>query len=468
MSSDGKPNRLPPLETHPSFNPNALTFPPPPHFDLPSCSPGPLPPFDTPTKTTTLPALPSPPRASLLDEWYTLSTHLVPAAHPRVTPYVPHPALPKWTPNKDEFRAAVRKTVSDVLSTKERQWKGGLDSLPPNDRPLWNCINRYVRKGLKGTGNGTTLFLLHPNGFPKETWEPGLKRLVADYSSNANYQVDEIWAWEAANHGDACLLNSANLGGIYDWRDNSRDILHFLLHYLPQSSSSASLPTHLPRLANAEAESRKRQGLVDRRLLPVGHSFGGASIVRAAIEIPALFKHLFLVEAMVRPMHALAPAACPPIQMLVTGAIQRRDGWASREEAYRMFASTPFFAAWDPAALEVYVQCALYDAPDGQVRLKMPGMQEAICFAEERATFETFELLPTLDERIELRWLVAAKIHPTDAVQRWRAVWRRPANSSHVRILEAGHLIPQETPSIFAKELHEFLSSRYGTQRSLL
>ncbi len=69
-------------------------------------------------------------------------------------------------------------------------------------------------------------------------------------------------------------------------------------------------------------------------------------------------------------------------------------------------------------------------------------------------------------------------------------MWRRPANSSHVRVLESGHLIPQEKPSIFgafqkntilllslvgahasgfsAKELHEFLSSRYGTQRSLL
>ncbi|KAI1785695.1 hypothetical protein LXA43DRAFT_1113821 [Ganoderma leucocontextum] len=128
-------------------------------------------------------------------------------------------------------------------------------------------------------------------------------------------------------------------------------MVNFLFHYLPQSSSSASLPTHLPRLADAEAESRKRHGLVDRRLLPVGHSSGGASIMRATIEVPALLKHLFLVEAMVRPMHALAPAGCPPIQGHVTGAIQRRDGWASREEAYRMFAATPCFAAWDPAAL---------------------------------------------------------------------------------------------------------------------
>ena len=166
--SSGKLDGLPPLGPHESFDQKALTFPPPPHFDLPTCNPSPLAPFDTPTKATTLPAVPSPPRTSLLDEWYTLSTHLVPAAYPRVTPFLPLPALPKWTPNKDEFRAAVRKTVGEVLSTKEGQWKGVWDSLPPNDRPLWNCVNRYVQKGLKGRGNGTTLFLSHPNGFPKE------------------------------------------------------------------------------------------------------------------------------------------------------------------------------------------------------------------------------------------------------------------------------------------------------------
>ncbi|TBU22440.1 alpha/beta-hydrolase [Dichomitus squalens] len=441
------------------FDPKALTFPPPPNY--------------APTKTTGLPALPSPPRRSLLDEWYTLSTHLVPAAYPRITPYIPPPALPQWTPNKEEYKAAVRNTTDAVISTKEKQWQGQLDSLNPNDRPLWNCVNRYVRKGFGSSvvgarPKGVTLFLAHPNGFPKEIWEPGLERLVTEYSAKASYQVDEIWAWEAANHGDACLINIANLGGIFDWRDNSRDILHFLLHYLPASASPAPLPTHLPRLSDAEADSRKRNGFQDRNLLSVGHSFGGASILRAAIELPTLFERLFLVEAMVCPMDTTTPKATDVIERFVSGAIQRRDGWSSREEAYKTFASTPFFAAWDPAVLEIYVQCALYDAPDGRLKLKMPGLQEGICFAEARATYETFELLPTLDERIEARWLVAGKLDPWQHWQRWRAVWRRPANTSHVRILESGHLIPQEVPSVFAKELHEFLNSRYGTQRALL
>ena len=58
------------------------------------------------------------------------------------------------------------------------------------------------------------------------------------------------------------------------------------------------------------------------------------------------------------------------------------------------------------------MQSALYDAPDGQVRLKMPGVQEAACFAEEYASHETFELLDRLDTRVETRWLVAGKLPP--------------------------------------------------------
>lgn len=36
-------------------------------------------------------------------------------------------------------------------------------------RVLWNCLNRYVRKGLNGSNRtGVTLFLASGNGFPKE------------------------------------------------------------------------------------------------------------------------------------------------------------------------------------------------------------------------------------------------------------------------------------------------------------
>ncbi|KAI0705335.1 alpha/beta-hydrolase [Earliella scabrosa] len=454
------------------WDPNALTFPPPEPLPLPTCNPKPLAALERPSTpgTSTLPSLPCPPRKSLLDKWYTLSTHLVPAALPRTTPFVPLPPLPQWSSNKQEFKASVARTVEALVAAKESLWEGRLSHMPPNRKPMWTCVNRYVRQNLHGSGDskGVTLFLCHANGFTKEIWEPVLERLLAGYEAQAKYTIDEIWSWEAANHGDACILNRDSLGGMYDWRDNSRDILHFLLYYLPSSVTSDVLPVHLPRLSDKEAESRKVDGLDGRTLVSVGHSFGGATLMRAAIEQPRIFKSLFMVDAMIRPRLDEDISTSDAIRKLMTGAVQRRDGWSSREEAYKAFAATPFFQAWDPASLDIYVQSALYDNPDGQVRLKMPGVQEAACFAEEYASHETFELLDRLDTRVETRWLVAGKLPPIESEMRRMAVWRRPANSSHVRILNSGHLIAQEAPSEVAKDLHEFMNSRYGVQKALL
>ena len=62
----------------------------------------------------------------------------------------------------------------------------------------------------------------------------------------------------------------------------------------------------------------------------VGHSFGGCTVVRAALEQPQLFKSLFMLEAMIRPMEGQVPTTTQPIRKLVTGAVRRRDGWSSK------------------------------------------------------------------------------------------------------------------------------------------
>ena len=82
-----------------------------------------------------------------------------------------------------------------------------------------------------------------------------------------------------------------------------------------------------------------------------------------------------------------------------------------REEAHRLFSQSPFFAAWDPEVLDIYVECGLYTPSNAQgqneARLKMPGYQEAVVFGERRVGQEVFEMLPGLDERIPIRWIVA-------------------------------------------------------------
>jgi pimeloyl-ACP methyl ester carboxylesterase len=330
---------------------------------------------------------------------------------------------------------------------------------------LWNCINRYVKKGSRGE-SGLTLFFAHANGFFKEIWEPVLQHLLSNASG---VQIDEVWTWEAIQHGDSALINKDNLGGIFDWMDNSRDILNFLVNYLPSAPTPSVLPTHLQRLSSTEAESRKSTGYKERTLVAVGHSLGGTTSALVAINYPALFSSLVLVDPIVIQPYMLGSKS-EALYDLVMGAIQRREHWPSREEALRLFNLVPFFAAWDPEMLRVFVEHGLTQDPHGGFRLKTSGIQEAIAFADAFVPCEVWELIERLDERIELRWIMPGKpslVTGGDAMARVR-VWRRLKNASNIRIANAGHLIPHEAPREFAEELQSFIQRKYGTRETKL
>jgi pimeloyl-ACP methyl ester carboxylesterase len=391
-----------------------------------------------PPEIPNLPFLPSQPRQPAFDAPYTLTTHILPAAYPRTSPDVPLQQLPPDSASKSERKRALTKIRDDIMKMHEDVGSGKYGE--GSKKVLWNCVNRYVRNDLdaeKATG-GVTLFFTHANGFPKEIWEATLKYLLSTRSDCE--LIDEIWSWEAVQHGDAGLLNSKNLGGIYDWSDNARDILNFLLHFIPTTATASPLPTHLTRVSAPETEFRKRHGFPRRSLVTIGHSFGGCSAALAAINFPALFSSIMLIDpVIVRPRlyHGFGR-----VEQYVLGALQRRERWPSHAEALRLLSQNPFFAAWDPDVLKLYVECALTSDPDGSVRLKMTGLQEALVFVESRTPYEVFTELPKLDERIELRWLIPGKDHGIGGLCGTQVlVWRRPNNASNIRIPHVGHLV---------------------------
>jgi hypothetical protein len=106
------------------------------------------------------PPLPSKVRRLPATSQFTLSSHIIPAAYLRTLPYAPTPSpFPPNTPK------AERMAQNEQMRAKLRT----LCAPPPSTghpMTLWICLNRYVRKGVKGTG--LTLFLAHANGFPKE------------------------------------------------------------------------------------------------------------------------------------------------------------------------------------------------------------------------------------------------------------------------------------------------------------
>jgi hypothetical protein len=157
----------------------------------------------------------------------------------------------------------------------------------------------------------------------------------------------------------AYFPNSYDLNSVDDWSDNTRDILNFMLNYMPDSADE-SLPTHLPRKPAHISKSREQDGFLDRVLVSIAHSFGGCTtyvsllsrFVRvtsdlpliielacralAAINCPTLFSSLILIDPII-----LSPP--PPnvawittassrqnLVKLLEGALTRRNEWSSR------------------------------------------------------------------------------------------------------------------------------------------
>ncbi|KAF9238984.1 Alpha/Beta hydrolase protein [Melanogaster broomeanus] len=377
------------------------------------------------------PSLPSPPRPRVFHTTpagiYLRSTHLTPAAFPRLIPDI---SLPRYLSTH-----LVDLRLKDSKSSRHSH--GSV-------KVLWNCINRYVRtrgnetrRVLARNAAGITLFLAHAGGFPKEIWETMLRSLL---DSPAGYMIDEVWAWEAVQHGDSGLVNAHNLSGISDWWDDARDIAHFLLSYLPEDPETEALPAHLERLPESISEARKEHGYRTRKMVVVGHCFGGCTSLRAAVDFPKLFSSIILVD----------PAVIQPYKSIrdfyneVLRAFSRRNQWASREDALRLFKKLPFFRTWKPEVLQLYVDHGLTDDSNGGVKLKMSGVHEGLCLVGYMACWEMWELMDKVDEAITLRWIVPEGGFMGEEATKVR-VWRRPANSSNV-IFSSGHLIVQEAP----------------------
>lgn len=63
-----------------------------------------------------------------------------------------------------------------------------------------------------------------------------------------------------------------------DSQDGARDVLKFLLYYMPERRSISALPTHLTRLPDNVAGYRRNHGFHKRILVGAGHSLGGCSL----------------------------------------------------------------------------------------------------------------------------------------------------------------------------------------------
>ncbi|KLO07980.1 hypothetical protein SCHPADRAFT_908983 [Schizopora paradoxa] len=394
--------------------------------------------------------------------FFEVSTHIIPAAYPRLAPFVSFSELErrgkastgKSFPGSDTKESRIKRSarISEELLKLRNDWAKGRVSLDGSEnRLLWNVVNRYTRRGSNSSTTMSpkrkpvTLVLAHATGMPKETWEPFLCSLCKELEGNDDVLIDEAWAIEAINHGDSFVLNADKVGVLFDWSEHARDILNFLRNYLPDKSSSMStLPVHLASVPEDVGHSRSAFGFRDRTVVGIGHSFGGCASVLAAVNMPKLFTSLILADPVIVPEYK---DRTQQVLFYASISLQRQESWSSRDEALKLLRKSPVFAAWHPSAILKYAKYGLVTRErETRVKLKMSGLQEAITFVDIQASYEAFELLEGLDENVDLLWVMASKNSGLLNLEeeKWQ-VWRRSTNCDNV-CTTSGHLIVQEAP----------------------
>ncbi|KAF5392664.1 hypothetical protein D9757_000935 [Collybiopsis confluens] len=299
---------------------------------------------------------------------YVLTTHIIPAANLREDPDDVLPETPNGSGgmSKEERKDMVQKTEARLREIR-RNYEDG--PRRRQEKVLWICLNRYVRTDASRKG-GYTLFFAHANGFHKEAFEPTILAVLS--SPETQSLVQEIWVWEAYNHGDSSLLNKGRLNSMIHTRSPRGHYLYIFLE--------------LNKLKfNVDFEMAFRDQVVPASLY-VALGIASAGPLRlstlSAITHPALYTSLFLIDPVI--VYPTVDFYFTP-NFLSLGAISRRASWKSREEARKGFLESPFFRAWDSRVLDLYVKAGLYLDPETNTyRLKTSPIQEAIVFNDSQ------------------------------------------------------------------------------------
>lgn len=137
------------------------------------------------------------------------------------------------------------------------------------------------------------------------------------------------------------------------WADHPRDLLHMINHF------RADMP---------------------RPLFGLGHSMGGHNITNLALIHPRLLDAVILVDPVITRQGSNVASLQPMLS-----STMRRDIWPSRAAAAAAFGRNPFYQAWDPRVLELWIRHGLRDLPT----LVHPDVEAARPAADKQATTST-------------------------------------------------------------------------------
>jgi lipase len=187
----------------------------------------------------------------------------------------------------------------------------------------------------------------------------------------------------------------------------------------------------------------------------IGHSMGGHSVVAAAIQRPAAFASMVLID----------PTIWPPERYVgsheeAAFVLRRRTVFASPEEMWERFKDRAPFAAWQPQVLRDYCQFALLPVDD-HYELACSPLVEASIYSQSTA-FESniYAGIPSLTQPV---LVMRASTPSQPGVFDFNTSPTAPdlaarfPNGRDLPLPGRGHYIPLETPDLVAEWIARYL-----------
>ncbi|CAK5279056.1 unnamed protein product [Mycena citricolor] len=305
---------------------------------------------------------------------------------------------------------------------------------PRPNYPLLLTAKRYWDPASRPDPDAATLICGHAAGFHKEHYEPMVQDMYA--LPGGRQRIREVWAVDAPNHGEAAVLNEEMLQWGYEpsfgWQDYGRALHAFV----------AGLGT------GVDVDFSKR------RLVFVGHSWSAVAFTLALTYQPPIKPDaLVLLETMCvknEPTRAMK-------NFLAGGAEKRRDIWASKEDAYKMFKSRPSWQKWDDRVLKLYAEYGLRSLPTLEYPDKHSGVtltcskrQEAAVYRDVMGSSIVYRTMKSIvkDIPVHVIWGAADDYIPrSDKDELIQSAMGGERNLASLnRVPGAGHLIAQTHP----------------------
>ncbi|KAG8886288.1 hypothetical protein FRB98_001350 [Tulasnella sp. 332] len=238
----------------------------------------------------------------------------------------------------------------------------------PSASPLQITAKRYYWRDAAPVpsaswGERYTLVCLNGTGMVKECWEPILESLFKKLSAagtNNPFIIDEAWAIDWQNHGEAATLNAQllrepRITAVFEYMDWYPGISDFIVNKIYRP---------------------------DRKLVGVGHSYGSTALLHLSAEHPTLFTSNILFDTMLHLYPTFEDIALMCGRMFVTFACTRRDVWPSKKAALKDLKVA--FKGWDPRQIELFVEHGLVEHPAAKHPYSFKGVTLA-CTREQEA-----------------------------------------------------------------------------------